>query len=157
MSLSGIIREPVPYVVEDDRSSDSPTVFHIKPQTVRDSLRLANSVQRATTEKRGKTRFDDAKMMGVLLEEWAKVVVKIENYKIPKGAVGVDGNGEEDMHAKYEGRVDASAIDPKGVITINAISEEERRDVLKMLEPKYQQEVMDAADNASTLRGAEKN
>lgn len=68
----------IPHVLEDDRKSDVPTIFHIKPLRYRESLKLTSGI---TMKPEGEFKMDED--LGRRDQLFCEKVVKIENWAFP--------------------------------------------------------------------------
>lgn len=69
------VNEIVPFILASDKASESPTIFHIKPMTYRESIKMTGSMKYG---KDGQVSFEE--MADVRERMFLAKVIKVENW-----------------------------------------------------------------------------
>lgn len=132
-------QKPIPYVLDDDRSSEinDQTIFWIKPKTGSDNNKTVRRYAATSKENRkGYREIQSSKLDAADQDEFLSVVTKVEHYGFPQGSKFFN-----------DGK-------PSSVLE----SSEELLEVARTLSADHLAEVLEVSNNISKLTdGAKKN
>lgn len=141
------------YILEDDRSlpKEEQTVFWIKPKDGAAANRTTARYLKTIEETRGRRELNVSASNAADIEEFCDVVEKVENFAFSDAYY--DRNTK--MKEKAE---DVKLSDGSTVPYVPVLSERwEKAEVAKNLPNKWLREVLDKADDISSLGETEKN
>lgn len=140
MAIQGVSNKTfIPYVLEDDRTSSTPTIFHIRPKTGHDNNKTVQRyAQTAKENRKGYREIDVNKLDVADMEEFIYICNKVENYIYPED------------HPSYK--------EKDGVAQVVKLIEEEAnlREVAKTLGADHLAEVLEVSNNLGKLKTGEK-
>lgn len=145
--MRAISKKPICYVCEEDRSlpQEEQTKFWIQPKTHQEANRMMKRYGGSYSENsKGYRDYSVNKLNVADQEEWTDTVVKIENFAFTNEYYKEHPQVKEKSNAK--GYIDVIENDDYLMV-----------EVLRSLMPDTVNEIWRASQNASRLRGEEKN
>ena len=136
MAIRGVSREPVAYVPEEQRTeTEDQTVIWIRPKTGQDANRTMAAYAGASREgRKGYRDMNVTKLNSADIQEFIRIVSKVENYYFSNAFKDLETQG---LLAVIEDEE-----------TLKKVAQDISADLLI--------EIMEAANNASTLKAGEK-
>ena len=132
--IKGIEQQPVPYVLEDDRTSppSEQTIFFIVPKKSADANKTVSRYAGASKDGRGGFReFNVSKLNDADVQEFLSIVTEVRNF------------GLSSVNKKYGNESSGIVKITKDEMLLTIICQD--------LSPTYLTEVFDAANNSTML------